>query len=51
MLQKTYELVGKNTWIEIMWSNVTYVIEYNLRFIIRSLRNIGAHHRTMTNQS
>ena len=50
MLQETHEYVGKNMWIEIMWSNVTYVIEYNFRFINRSRRNNGAHHRAMTNQ-
>ena len=48
MLQETHEYVGKNMWIEIMWSNVTYVIEYNYIFINRSLRNKGAHQRAKT---
>ena len=46
MLQETHEYVGKNMWIEINWSNITYVIEYNFIFINRSLGNDGAHHRT-----
>ena len=48
MLQETHEYVGKNMLIEIMWSNVTYVIEYNFIFINRSLWNNGAHQRAKT---
>ena len=48
MLQETHEYVGKNMLIEIMWSNVTYVIQYNFIFINRSLRNNGAHQRANT---
>ena len=48
MLQETHGYVGKNMLIEIMWSNVTYVIEYNFIFINSSLRNNGAHQRAKT---
>ena len=48
MLGETHEYVGKNMWIEIMWSNVTYVIKYDFIFINRSLRNNGAHQRVKT---
>ena len=48
MLQETHEYVGKNMWIEIMWSNVTCVIESIFIFINRSLWDNGAHQRAKT---